>query len=183
MQGQRAMMANVRAYPATKIPWIAAFAAVALFPACGDDDGDDDGIGGVIDAAPTTDAAPTIDAARADAATADAAVTPDAMPASVTVVDCDAVTPAVTIDMVDIAFVPPTATISSGDVVMWTNSDAVLHTVTSGDPGDADAGAMFDSGNLAIGASYCLRFDGAGSFPYFCETHPVQMDDGLITVE
>lgn len=112
-------------------------------------------------------------------------VTPDAAVAAVEVVDCAAVTAAQSVSMVNIAFSPAEITISAGDVVEWTNDEtsAIPHTVTSGNPNDADAGDLFDSGFLDPGDSFCLQFNETGSFEYWCEVHPTQMDDGLVTVQ
>jgi plastocyanin len=52
-----------------------------------------------------------------------------------------------------------------GETVNWTNVSTRTHTVTS------DTG-LFDSGNLAGGARFSLRFDTAGSYRYHCTIHP-----------
>jgi plastocyanin len=133
-------------------------------PSCGDDDG---GQVPRIDAAPAIDAAPMIDAAAA----------------AVVVVDCDQVTPAEEVVMDDLAFQPASISIGPGDTVQWTNQDSEPHTVTSGNPGEAGAGALFDSGTIAVGATFCLTFNATDAFEYFCALHPVVMDDGLVTVD
>jgi plastocyanin len=104
-------------------------------------------------------------------------------------VDCDAVTPDVEIVMEDTAFVDPDGedqtTISTGEIVRWTNNDAVDHTVTSGSPDDDQEaqGELFDSGELAEDETYCLQFDEVGEFEYFSRTAPNEMRDATITVE
>lgn len=86
--------------------------------------------------------------------------------------------------MESIAFNPATTTIADGDIVRWTNNEDIEpHTVTSGRAGDADAGQLFDSGNITPGETYCLQFNAPGDYQYYCEIHPTQMNDGLITVE
>ena len=65
-------------------------------------------------------------------------------------------------------FRPTPLTISSGTTVTWTNMDSVDHTVTS-DPGSSE---VFDSGNIAPGATYSHTFNNAGTFNYHCTIHP-----------
>ncbi len=65
------------------------------------------------------------------------------------------------------AFVPFDVTIKVGQTVRWTNDDPVFHTVTSGNPGDADAGALFDSHDLIPYASFRHQFNETGEFVYF----------------
>lgn len=70
------------------------------------------------------------------------------------------------------AFVPGVVTVGQGETVTWYNDDEAFHTVT----GDA-----FDSGTLAIGASYSVTFDEAGEFPFACTIHPAMT--GTVVVE
>ncbi|MCG3125474.1 MAG: Plastocyanin [Phycisphaerae bacterium] len=84
------------------------------------------------------------------------------------------------------AFVPKEVTIKKGGTVHWRNQDPAAHTVTSGNPGDADAGATFDSGEIQPGDSFPLTFDSAGEYTYFCELHPglaAMRDAKVIVVE
>lgn len=55
--------------------------------------------------------------------------------------------------------------------------------MTSGSPGDPDAGGIFDSGNLGFRGTFEYTFNEAGTFVYFCETHPNIMFDATVTVE
>jgi plastocyanin len=64
------------------------------------------------------------------------------------------------------AFSPREVTIKVGETVRWRNDDPVFHTVTSGNPGDADAGALFDSNDLIPFDSFDHRFNEAGEFVY-----------------
>jgi plastocyanin len=89
----------------------------------------------------------------------------------------------VDVSMQNIAFNPQTVTIKVGDSVRWTNNDVVPHTATSGNPGDADAGSVFDSGTLAGGQSFTHQFDQSGEFVYFCGVHPLTMRDARVIVE
>lgn len=72
-------------------------------------------------------------------------------------------------------------TITAGDTVVWDNVEGV-HTVTQC---DADftlcppAGG-FDSGVLNPGDTYSLTFDTAGTFPYWCAFHPIEMRGRII---
>ncbi len=70
------------------------------------------------------------------------------------------------------------ARIMVGQTVAWTNADGVPHTVTSGSRGEAEKG--FDSGNIATGQSFALRFDQPGEYPYTCTLHPNM--NGTVTV-
>jgi plastocyanin len=65
----------------------------------------------------------------------------------------------------DFAFSPRTITITVGDRVTWTNSDAVAHTAT-------DTGGAFDTGNLDQGESATVRFTQPGTYRYICTPHP-----------
>lgn len=74
-------------------------------------------------------------------------------------------------------FLQDTVRIRPGMSVTWVNCEAANiepHTTTSDDD-------VWDSGSLAPGASYTHRFEGAGSFAYFCRPHPSMR--GVIIVE
>jgi plastocyanin len=76
------------------------------------------------------------------------------------------------IEIVDFAFSPATLTITAGDTVIWTNSDAVAHSAT---------GSGFDSGLLGQGDSYSVTFSAAGTYDYLCTPHPTMT--GRIVVQ
>jgi plastocyanin len=63
------------------------------------------------------------------------------------------------------AFSPSTVSVTLNTTVVWTNKDAVAHTVTS------DNG-LFDSGLLNTDAVYSHQFTTAGTFNYHCTVHP-----------
>ncbi len=63
-------------------------------------------------------------------------------------------------------FSPTTLTIKRGTTVIWKNVSSAPHTVTS------DDGTTYDSGNVAVGASFHFTFTTAGSFRYHCNYHP-----------
>ena len=65
-----------------------------------------------------------------------------------------------------------------GESVVWTNVDGVPHTVTAGSRGVASGG--YDSGLIAPGQSFVLRFDQPGQFSFTCTLHPSMT--GTVTV-
>jgi plastocyanin len=77
---------------------------------------------------------------------------------------------------------PDPVTISVGETVRWTNEDGFSHTVTSGNPGDPDAGDLFDSPNLGNGDTFEVTFDEAGSYSYFCRIHSGTMNGFQVIV-
>ncbi len=87
-----------------------------------------------------------------------------------------------TVRMRLLAFDPPHITIDAGQTVLWRNDDLVVHTVTSGNPEDADAGALFDSGLLGFNDTFEHTFTEPGTFVYFCIPHAGHMRDATVTV-
>jgi glucose/arabinose dehydrogenase/plastocyanin len=76
-------------------------------------------------------------------------------------------------------FVPEQIEVEVGTTVRWTNQDNVPHTVTSGTRNNPTN--LFDSGNMAAGATFTFTFNQAGTFNYFCVLHPGM--DGIVEVE
>ena len=72
----------------------------------------------------------------------------------------------------DFAFQPETLTVAPGTSVQWINQDTAPHTVTSGQPRAADAGAAFDSGLLNAGDAFSFTFVDEGTYDFFCLYHP-----------
>ena len=73
------------------------------------------------------------------------------------------------------AFSPPDITVTVGDTITWTNSDATAHTATADD-------GSFDTGTIgATARPGRATFSTAGSFPYHCKIHSSMT--GTITVE
>ena len=66
-----------------------------------------------------------------------------------------------TINMVNFTFTPGTLTVKAGTTVTWTNNDTTTHRPAS------DSG-LFDSGDLAPGATFSFTFNNPGTFPYHC---------------
>ncbi len=87
--------------------------------------------------------------------------------------DEDALSPAVTVSIVDDAFDPAQYTVTVGTEVVWTNSGAEAHTVTSE--------GFWDSGTLNPGESFRLVLDSLGTYAFACAIHPEMT--GAITVE
>jgi plastocyanin len=61
-------------------------------------------------------------------------------------------------------YAPATVTVRRGQPVSWTNKDPFPHTVTV--PG------LFDSGNMAPGATWTYVPRRAGQYDYICTLHP-----------
>ena len=70
-----------------------------------------------------------------------------------------------TVEIRNNAFNPAQLNVAPGTTVTFVNNDTVPHTVT------ADNG-LFDSGELAPGASYPVVLEGAGTVTYHCKLHP-----------
>jgi plastocyanin len=70
-----------------------------------------------------------------------------------------------TVEIRNNAFNPPQLNVAPGTTVRFVNRDSVPHTVTADNK-------LFDSGELAPGASYPVVLDGAGTVTYHCELHP-----------
>ncbi len=85
------------------------------------------------------------------------------------------------IRMVNGAFTADTLFVRPNATVVWTNTDPVGHSVTSGNRtgSEKDLGLLFDSGPELIGTdgTWQHRFDAtsAGSFSYFCVAHPMMV--------
>lgn len=58
--------------------------------------------------------------------------------------------------------------VAPGTTVVFENTDAFAHTVTSTDASPIS----FDSGGLGQGETFEFTFDDAGEYPYFCRIHP-----------
>jgi len=84
------------------------------------------------------------------------------------------------VSMIEYAFQPDTVRINPGDSVVWTNNGAFLHTSTSGVSPVWDS--LWDSGDLAHGASFVHGFTADGTFPYFCRHHYFSGMKGVVVV-
>ncbi len=69
------------------------------------------------------------------------------------------------VQIANLAFAPPSMTVSTGNTVTWTNDDTLPHTVTALD-------GLFDSGILDPGGTFSWTFTDPGSIDYHCQLHP-----------
>jgi len=100
------------------------------------------------------------------------------------VVNCSMATIAQTVTIANntIAFNPSSVTITHGQVVEWVDNDTVsIHTVTSGTGPNGDG--LFDSGNLNTGNTYCVQFNVANTYKFFCKYHYNLGMTGTVTVQ
>ncbi len=90
-----------------------------------------------------------------------------------------------TVTMLNLEFSPQTIRVTAGELVTWRNREGlpIQHTVTSGNPGDGDAGALFNSPIINPGESFSQRFDTPGTYVYFCEIHPDTMRNAIVIVD
>ena len=68
----------------------------------------------------------------------------------------------------------PTITVAAGQTIVWTNTDAVPHTVTSD-------GGLWDSGDVGPGQSYSLTLNKPGTYGYHCMHHPYMQGVVIVT--
>ncbi len=76
------------------------------------------------------------------------------------------------VEIKDMAFNPPTMTISAGATVTWVNQDKEAHTVDG-------TKEVFHSKPLGTGDKFAHTYKKAGTFPYYCKLHP-QMKGEII---
>lgn len=89
--------------------------------------------------------------------------------------EATAVAAEATVDVVDFDFDPAEVEITVGSIVTWTNAGEVDHTVTSDDD-------LFDSGTLAVGDTFSVAFEEAGTFAYHCDIH-LSMQATIVVTE
>jgi len=80
----------------------------------------------------------------------------------------------------DGCFIPSTAIVDVGGVVIMSNTDSAAHTFTAGSPSNGPTGE-FDTGLLMAANSFEYSPDTVGEIPYFCIVHPWM--EGLIIVQ
>ncbi len=80
----------------------------------------------------------------------------------------------------DGCYIPSTATVDVGGVVIMSNTDSAAHTFTSGTPDDGPDG-VFDTSLLMVGGSFEWSPTTVGEQPYFCMVHPWMQ--GVIIVQ
>lgn len=67
------------------------------------------------------------------------------------------------VSIVNMAFSPNTMTVPIGATVVWTNNDAVAHSIKSG---------AFNSSTLNPDDTFNFVFTTAGTYSYSCSIHP-----------
>jgi predicted secreted protein with PEFG-CTERM motif len=77
-------------------------------------------------------------------------------------------------------YIPSTATVDVGGVVIMSNPDTAAHTFTAGSPADGPTGE-FDTGLMMAENSFEWSPETVGEIPYFCMVHPWMT--GLIVVQ
>lgn len=75
----------------------------------------------------------------------------------------------VNVDIKLFTFKPKVLEIKVGTTVVWTNGDAIEHSVTSGTP--ENPGKDFDSGFFVEGETFSFTFTKQGEYSYFCRRH------------
>ena len=75
-------------------------------------------------------------------------------------------------------FRPAEVTIEAGTTVVWTNQDALPHTVTAGSRGNPSG--LFDE-DVGAGGEFSFTFEEPGTYEYYCSIHPGM--DGTVVVE
>lgn len=78
-----------------------------------------------------------------------------------------------------LAFSPAEVTTAPGGSVTWTNDEEVDHTVTAGTPDVPDHTRFHKA--LLNAQTFKFTFEEPGSYPFFCERHPANMQ-GKVTV-
>ena len=85
-------------------------------------------------------------------------------------------------DTAEGCYIPSTATVDVGGVVIFSNTDSAAHTFTSGDPTMPDTvQVLFDSGLAMAGSTFEWSPTEVGTVPYFCMVHPWMQ--GIIIVQ
>lgn len=85
------------------------------------------------------------------------------------------------VHVVDFAFDPGCVTIEQGGTVRWEWDTDTAHTITSGSPGDVDAGALFDEVRDGTDSVVELVFEETGVYPYFSDTE-TDVEQGMAGV-
>ena len=85
-------------------------------------------------------------------------------------------------DTAEGCYIPSTATVDVGGVVIFSNTDSAAHPFTSGDPTMPDTvQVLFDSGLAMAGSTFEWSPTEVGTVPYFCMVHPWMQ--GIIIVQ
>jgi plastocyanin len=81
---------------------------------------------------------------------------------------------AASVSIKNMAFNPGSVSVTTGATITWSNNDTTIHTVTADD-------GSFNSGNIAMGATYTRVFSTAGTFSYHCTIHPEMTGKVVVT--
>jgi plastocyanin len=68
------------------------------------------------------------------------------------------------------AYAAPHVDVLAGDTVTWRNDSVRAHSVRADD-------GSWTSPRLVASATFGRRFEGTGTFPYYCELHPTMRGD------
>jgi plastocyanin len=79
-----------------------------------------------------------------------------------------------TVVIENMQFNPPQLTVHRGDRIVWVNKDLFPHTASAVDQ-------AFDSGSIAVGASWTYVARTSGAFAYGCTFHPTMK--GMLKVQ
>jgi plastocyanin len=90
------------------------------------------------------------------------------------------------VNIQDYDYAPSSITITAGQSIRWTNTGAVLHSVTSDSVGAFSSaylnGAGTDVyGQPTAGGTYTRKFSSAGTFPYHCGVHDYMKGTVVVT--
>lgn len=79
----------------------------------------------------------------------------------------------------------PLLAVPAGGVVVWLNTDVMVHRMVAGAPGAEVplSSGGFESPNLAGNRRYAHRFCRPRSLVYHCSTHPALMSGYRLTIE
>ena len=83
--------------------------------------------------------------------------------------DRDRPAPDATVSIRTFQFAPDTLRVKAGTRVVWTNTDEIEHTITSGTPDTRDD--RFNGVVATRGATYSAVLKEAGTYRYFCDRH------------
>ena len=89
------------------------------------------------------------------------------------------------VKMVNSTFTPDTLIVRPDATVVWTNTDDVRHTITSGSPDDIKM--PLNSQLIEKGSTYQFTFSQSGGytgkFTYFCQVHPLMRGEIIVQGE
>jgi plastocyanin len=111
-----------------------------------------------------------------------AAIAASALAAAVAIAGLYMPAPAVTVEIINEGTTPDEATyepgvidVQQGTTVVWRNTDASAHTVTSRFPS-----AAFDSGVMGPGEEFEFTFEDSRTFEYYCKIHPMMTGTAVV---